>query len=43
VRKLARQSTNLAVRGELAVRRADRAIATALGLEPRADQLATTG
>jgi hypothetical protein len=43
VRKLARQSTNLAVRGELAIRRADRAIAIALGLEPRADQLATTG
>ena len=43
VRRLARRSTDLAVQGELAVRRADHAIALALGLEPRPDQLVTTG
>jgi hypothetical protein len=39
---LAKESTDLAVKGELAVRRADRAIALALGLEPRLDQMFTT-
>lgn len=38
---LAKRSTDLAVKGELAVRRADRAIALALGLEPRLDQMFT--
>ena len=42
VNHLAGQSTDLAVKGELAIRKADRAIATALGLTPRADQLFTT-
>jgi hypothetical protein len=42
VHDLAKESTDLAVKGELAVRRADRAIALALGLEPRLDQLFTT-
>jgi hypothetical protein len=39
---LAKQSADLAVKGELAVRRADRALAVALGLEPRLDQMFTT-
>jgi hypothetical protein len=39
---LARQSADLAVKGELAVRRADRALALALDLEPRLDQALTT-
>jgi hypothetical protein len=39
---LARESTDLAVKGELAIRRADRALALALGLEPRLDQMFTT-
>lgn len=39
---LAKESTQLAVKGELAVRRADHAIATALGLQARPDQLFTT-
>lgn len=40
---LAKESTDLVVRGELAIRRADRALALALGLEPRPDRaLATT-
>jgi hypothetical protein len=43
VKELARRSTSLAIRGELAVRRADRAIALALGIQPRPDRLATTG
>jgi hypothetical protein len=38
---LAKRSTDLAVKGELAVRRADRALAVALGLEPRLDQIFT--
>jgi hypothetical protein len=42
VRRLANQSATLAVEGELAIRRADHAIATALGVGPRADQLFTT-
>ena len=40
--RLARQSADLAVQGELEVRRADRALALALGLEPRLDQMFTT-
>ena len=40
--RLARQSADLAVKGELEVRRADRALALALGLEPRLDQMFTT-
>ena len=43
---LARDSAELAAKGELAVRRADRALASALGLEPRPDQMfipTTTG
>jgi hypothetical protein len=39
---LAKQSTDLAVKGELAIRRADRELALALGLEPRLDQALTT-
>ncbi|HET6656255.1 MAG TPA: hypothetical protein VFG61_00030 [Gaiellaceae bacterium] len=39
---LATQSTDLAVKGELAIRRADRELALALGLEPRLDQAVTT-
>jgi len=39
---LATESADLAVRGELAIRRADRALALALGLEPRLDQMFTT-
>ncbi len=39
VGSLATEGTNLAVQGELAVRKADRAIAIALGLEPRQDQV----
>jgi hypothetical protein len=42
VNDLAKRSLDLAVQGELAVRRADRALAVALGLEPRFDQLETT-
>jgi hypothetical protein len=42
VRQLAKESTDLAVKGELAIRRADHAIATALGIAPRPDQLFTT-
>ena len=42
VNDLAKESTDVAVKGELAVRRADRAITLALGLEPRLDQLFTT-
>jgi hypothetical protein len=42
---LAKESAELAAKGELAVRRADRALALALGLEPRVDQIfgTTTG
>ena len=40
--RLAKQSADLAVQGELEVRRADRALALALGLEPRLDQMFTT-
>ena len=43
VQRLARRSTRLAVQGELEIRRADHAIAIALGLEPRPDRAATTG
>ena len=39
---LANQSVELAVKGELEIRRADRALALALGLEPRLDQMFTT-
>jgi len=39
---LAMKSADLAVKGELAIRRADRALAIALGLEPRLDQVLTT-
>lgn len=39
---LAKESTDLAVKGELQIRRADRALAEALGLEPRLDQMFTT-
>ncbi|MEO8290300.1 MAG: hypothetical protein ABI649_04825 [Gaiellaceae bacterium] len=42
VNDLAKEATDLAVEGELLVRRADRAIALALGLEPRLDQMFTT-
>jgi len=38
VSDLARQATELAVSGELGIRRADRALALALGLEPRIDR-----
>jgi hypothetical protein len=37
IRRLARRAAKLAVEGELDIRRADRAIAVALGLEPRFD------
>jgi hypothetical protein len=37
IRTLARRAAKLAVAGELEIRRADRAIAIALGLEPRLD------
>jgi hypothetical protein len=40
--RLAKQSADLAVKGELEIRRADRALALALGLEPRLDQMFTT-
>jgi hypothetical protein len=40
--RLAKQSADLAVKGELEIRRADRALALALGLEPRLDQALTT-
>jgi hypothetical protein len=39
---LAKESAQLAVKGELAIRRADHALALALGLEPRLDQMFTT-
>jgi hypothetical protein len=39
---LAKESTDLAVKGELAIRRADHTLALALGLEPRLDQMFTT-
>ena len=39
---LAKESADLAVKGELAIRRADHALALALGLEPRPDQMFTT-
>jgi hypothetical protein len=38
---LAKESADLAVKGELAIRRADRELALALGLEPRIDQAIT--
>lgn len=38
IRRLARRAAKLAVTGELEIRRADRAIAVALGLEPRLDR-----
>lgn len=38
IRRLARRAAKLAVTGELEIRRADRAIAIALGLEPRLDR-----
>jgi hypothetical protein len=42
---LAKEATDLAVKGELAIRRADRPLALALELEPRIDQIfgTTTG
>ena len=43
VGRLARKSTDLAVAGELAVRKADAAITAALGLEPRPGLVTTTG
>ena len=39
---LAKESADLAVKGELQIRRADRALSEALGLEPRLDQMFTT-
>ena len=39
---LAKESVDLAVKGERAIRRADHALALALGLEPRLDQMFTT-
>jgi hypothetical protein len=39
---LAKESADLAVKGELAIRRAGHALAIALGLEPRPDQMFTT-
>lgn len=36
--RLTKQSTDLAVKGELAVRKADRKLALALGIDPRRDQ-----
>jgi hypothetical protein len=39
---LAKKSADLAVKGESAIRRADHALALALGLEPRLDQMFTT-
>ena len=39
---LAMESADLADKGELTIRRADRALALALGLEPRPDQMFTT-
>ena len=39
---LAKESTDLAIKGELQIRRADRALAEALGLETRLDQMFTT-
>ena len=39
---LAKESIDLAVKGELQIRRADRALSEALGLEPRLDQMFTT-
>ncbi len=47
VSRLARRAADLSSEGEVGIRRADRAIALALGLEPRFDTLfgspATTG
>jgi hypothetical protein len=40
--ELAKESAELAVKGELAIRRADRALALALGLEARPDPMLTT-
>ena len=42
VDELAKESSDLAVKGELAIRRADRALELALGLEPRLDPMLTT-
>ena len=39
---LTKESADLAVKGELAIRRADHALALALGVEPRLDQMFTT-
>ena len=39
---LTKKSADLAVKGELAIRRADHALALALGLEPRLDEMFTT-
>ena len=39
---LTKESADLAVKGELAIRRADHALALALGVEPRVDQMFTT-
>ena len=39
---LTKESADLAVKGELAIRRADHSLALALGLEPRLDQMFTT-
>ena len=39
---LTKESVDLAVKGERAIRRADHALALALGLEPRLDQMFTT-
>ena len=41
VDNLAKESSDLAVKGELAIRRADHAMATELGVEPRPDRLFT--
>jgi hypothetical protein len=41
VEDLAKQSADLAIKGELAIRRADRELALALGLEPRLDPALT--
>jgi hypothetical protein len=38
---LAKESADLAIKGELAIRRADRELALALGLQPRIDQAIT--
>jgi hypothetical protein len=39
---LTKESADLAVKGELAIRRADHALALALGVQPRLDQMFTT-